>query len=86
MKKALPTGMLADVDQARLSVVRNWILEQRVTEIEMTERQFWIFAQLQPPAEKPWTTFMGRLLRVPEMPDNAQICLGISEKSRPGAI
>jgi len=78
--------MLADADQARLSVVRNWVLEQRVTEIEMTERQFWTFAQLQPAAEKPWTTFMGRPLRVPEMPDNAQICLGIFEKGRPGAI
>ena len=86
MKKALPTGMLVDSDQARLSVVRNWVLEQHVTEIEMTERQFWIFAQLQPAAEKPWTTFMGRPLRVPEMPNNAQICLGISDKTGPGAI
>ena len=86
MKKALPTGMLADADQARLSVVRNWVLEQHVTEIEMTERQFWVFAQLQPTAEKPWTTFMGRPLRVPEMPSNAQTCLGISDKTGPGAI
>ena len=86
MKKALPTGMLADAEQARLSVVRNWVLEQLVTEIEMTERQFWIFAQLQPTAEKPWTTFMGRPLRVPEMPSNAQTCLGISDKAGPGAI
>lgn len=86
MKKALPTGMLADADQARLSVVRNWVLEQHVTEIEMTERQFWIFAQLQPPAEKPWTTFMGRPLRVPGMPNSAQMCLGISEKAGAGTI
>ena len=78
--------MLGDVAQARLSVVRNWVLEQRVTEIEMTERQFWVFAQLQPPAEKPWTTFMGRPLRVPEMPNNAQICLGISDGTAPGAV
>ena len=86
MKKALPTGMLAEADQARLSVVRNWVLEQHVTEIEMTERQFWIFAQLQPAAEKHWTTFMGRALRVPEMPNNVQICLGISDEASPGAI
>jgi len=86
MKKALPTGMLTDADQARFSLVRNWVLDQHVTEIEMTERQFWIFAQLQPAAEKPWTTFMGRPLRVPEMPNNAQICLGISDKIAPGAV
>ena len=86
MRKALPALMLADADQARLSVVRNWVLEQHVTEIEMTERQFWMFAQLQPAAEKPWTTFMGRPLRVPEMPNDAQICLGISDKTNLGAI
>jgi hypothetical protein len=86
MKKALPAGMLGDADQARFSVVRNWVLEQQVTEIEMTERQFWTFAQLQPPAEKPWITFMGRPLRVPEMPQSVQISLGISDKSGPGAI
>lgn len=86
MKKALPIGMLSDADQARLSVVRNWVLEQHVTEIEMTERQFWIFAQLQPAAEKPWTTFMGRPLRVPEMPNNAQFCLGISDKTGSGTV
>lgn len=86
LKKALPTTMLADAEQARLSLVRNWILEQRVTEIEMTERQFWNFAQLQPSAEKPWTTFMGRSLRVPEMPEAAQKCLGIFDNASPGAI
>jgi hypothetical protein len=86
MKKALPAGMLGDADQARFSVVRNWVLEQQVTEIEMTERQFWTFAQLQPAAEKPWATFMGRPLRVPEMPSSAQICLGISDKNPAGAI
>jgi len=42
MKKALPSGTLA----ARFSLVRNWVLDHHVTEIEMTERQFWIFAQL----------------------------------------
>jgi hypothetical protein len=86
MKKALPSGMLGNAEQARFSVVRNWVLEQQVTEIEMTERQFWTFAQLQPTAEKPWTTFMGRPLRVPEMPEAAQKCLGIMDRTGPGAI
>ena len=86
MKKALPAGMLGDPEQARFSVVRNWVIEQRVTEIEMTERQFWTFAQLQPIAEKPWVTFMGRPLRVPEMPEDAQKCLGIFNKTTAGTI
>ena len=86
MKKALPAGMLGDAEQARFSVVRNWVLEQAVTEIEMTERQFWTFAQLQPAAEKPWTTFMGRPLRVPEMPESAQRSLGIMDRTGPAAI
>ena len=86
MKKALPATMLTDADRARLSLVRDWVLEQGVTEIEMSERQFWTFAQLQPTAEKPWITFMGRPLRVPEMPENAQKCLGIFDKTEVGAI
>jgi len=86
MKKALPPGMLGDPEQARFSVVRNWVIEQRVTEIEMTERQFWTFAQLQPAAEKPWTTFMGRPLRVPEMAESVQKCLGIMDRTELGAI
>jgi hypothetical protein len=86
MKKALPAGMFGDAEQARLTLLRNWVLEQDVTEIQMSERQFWIFAQLQPIAEKPWVTFMGRPLRVPEMPEDAQKCLGIFDKSAPGAI
>ncbi len=86
MKKALPAGMLSDAEQARFSIVRSWVLEQQVTEIEMTERQFWTFAQLQPTAEKPWTTFMGRPLRVPEMPEGAQRCLGIIDRTGIGAI
>ena len=65
MKKALPSAMFADADQARLTLLRNWVLDHQVSEIQMTERQFWIFAQLQPVAEKPWVTFMGRPLRVP---------------------
>ena len=86
MKKALPSTMFSDTEQARLTVLRNWILNQGVTEIEMTERQFWNFAQLQPLAEKPWPTFMGRQLRVPEMPEDAQKRLGILDKAGPGAI
>jgi hypothetical protein len=86
MRKALPAGMFADIEQARITTLRNWVLEQKVTEIEMTEKQFWIFAQLQPVAEKPWVTFMGRELRVPTMPEAAQKRLGIFDKVGPGAI
>lgn len=86
MKKALPSTMFSDAEQARLTLLRNWVLEQGVTEIQMNERQFWIFAQLQPIAEKPWITFMGRPLRVPEMPEAAQKFLGIFDKTATGAI
>ncbi|HZQ14972.1 MAG TPA: hypothetical protein VFB31_19365 [Pseudolabrys sp.] len=86
MKKALPEKMFGDNDQPRLTTLRNWVLENDVTEIEMSERQFWNFAQLQPIAEKPWVTFMGRQLRVPNMPADAQKRLGIDDKAAPGAI
>jgi len=86
MKKALPSAMFADADQARLTLLRNWVLDHQVSEIQMTERQFWISAQLQPVAEKPWVTFMGRPLRVPEMPEDAQKCLGIFNKTTAGTI
>jgi hypothetical protein len=52
----------------------------------MSERQFWNFASLQPAAEKPWVTFMGRALRVPNMPEGAQKRLGIYDKVGPSAI
>ena len=78
MKKALPEKMFLDLDQARLSLLRNWVLDNQVTEIEMSERQFWNFAHFQPIAEKPWTTFMGRKISVPNMPEAAQIHLGIA--------
>ena len=78
--------MFANPEQARLTTLRNWVLEQGVTEIEMSERQFWAFAQLQPVAEKPWVTFMGRQLRVPDMPEDVQKCLGIFDKTVPGII
>jgi len=86
MRKAIPATMFGDNDQARLTTLRNWVLDHGVTEIEMSERQFWNFAQLQPVAEKPWMTFMGRNLRVPKMPEDAQRCLGIFDKTGPGAI
>jgi hypothetical protein len=85
MKKALPEKMFVD-DQTRISALRTWVLDQGVTEIEMNERQFWNFAALQPVSEKPWVTFMGRQLRVPNMPEDAQKCLGIHDPQRPGSI
>jgi hypothetical protein len=85
MKKALPEKMFVDA-QSRMSVLRDWVLNERVTEIEMNERQFWNFAALQPVSEKPWVTFMGRPLRVSDMPEDAQKSLGIHDPQRPGAI
>jgi hypothetical protein len=86
MRKAIPAGMFNEADQPRITSLRNWVLDNGVTEIEMTERQFWTFAHLQPVAEKPWVTFMGRNLRVPNMPKEVQKCLGIDDKAGPGAI
>jgi hypothetical protein len=79
MKKALPVKMFVDAEQSRLSMLRNWILENAVTEIEMNEKQFWNFAQLQPVAEKPWITFMGRSICVTDMPAAARTSLGFAE-------
>lgn len=85
MKKALPEKMFTD-DQSRMTMLRAWVLDHGVTEIEMNERQFWNFAALQQVSEKPWATFMGRPLRVPEMPKDVQKCLGILDPQRPGSI
>ena len=52
----------------------------------MTERQFWRFATAQPLAEKPWTTFMGRAISVPDMPEASQKHLGLFDKRQPGHI
>jgi hypothetical protein len=52
----------------------------------MNERQFWNFVSVQPIAEKPWTTYMGRLLHVSDMPTDSQKCLGLFDKRSPGAI
>ena len=80
MKKSIPDTMFSDREQIRLSAFSNWVLDHGVTEIVMTERQFWKFVTVQPLAEKPWTTFMGRLLRVPDMPENSQKQLGLFDK------
>ena len=86
MRKSIPETMFTDRDQIRLSALSNWVLDQGVTEIVMTERQFWKFVTLQPIAEKPWTTFMGRLLSVPDMPESSQRELGLFDKRVSGQI
>ena len=86
MRKALPEKMFSESEQPRLTMLRDWVLAHDVTEIEMNERQFWRFAELQPVAEKPWTTFMGRRVLVPNMPEDAQKHLGIYDKRIPGVI
>ncbi|MGH9614424.1 MAG: hypothetical protein ACRD4P_15225 [Bryobacteraceae bacterium] len=86
MRKILPDKMFDDPERSRLSALRTWVLDNKVTEIEMNERQFWNFAQLQPVAEKPWVTFMGRIICVPDMPIEAQKHLGIFDKRTHGAI
>ena len=86
MRKTMPEAMFADAERSRLSMLRSWVLENAVTEIEMKELQFWNFAQLQPIAEKPWTTFMGRMILVPNMPIEAQKYLGIFDKRNVGTI
>jgi hypothetical protein len=86
MRKILPDSMFADAERSRLTMLRGWVLDHGVSEIEMTERQFWNFAQLQPVAEKPWTTFMGRVICVSDMPIEAQKQLGIFDRRAPGAI
>jgi hypothetical protein len=86
MRKTLPEMMFSDPERSRLTMLRTWILDNAVTEIEMSERQFWNFAQLQPIAEKPWATFMGRIICVSDMPVYAQKRLGIFDTRSVGAI
>jgi hypothetical protein len=86
VRKTLPDTMFCDPEKSRITMLRTWVLDNAVTEIEMNERQFWNFAHLQPLAEKPWTTFMGRLICVPDMPTEAQKHLGVFDKRSPGAI
>ena len=86
MKKSIPDTMFSDREQIRISALNNWVLDHGVTEIVMTERQFWKFVTVQPLAEKPWTTFMGRAIRVPDMPEISQKHLGLFDKQGPGQI
>jgi hypothetical protein len=86
MRKIIPETMFAGREQPRLSALQNWVLENGVTEIEMNERQFWNFASVQPLAEKPWTTYMGRLLHVTDMPEDSQKRLGLFDKRSAGTI
>jgi hypothetical protein len=86
MRKAIPETMFAGRDQPRLSALQSWVLEHRVTEIEMNERQFWSFVSVQPLAEKPWTSYMGRLLHVIDMPEDSQKRLGLFDKRGAGTI
>ena len=86
MKKSIPDTMFTDREQIRLSQLQSWVLDQGVTEIVMTERQFWKFVTAQPVAEKPWTTYMGRSISVPDMPEGSQKQLGLFDKQQPGQI
>jgi hypothetical protein len=86
MKKSIPETMFTDREQVRLTALSNWVLDHGVTEIVMNERQFWKFVTAQPLAEKPWTTFMGRLLSVPDMPEASQKQLGLFDKRGLGQI
>ena len=40
MRKTIPATMFAARDQARLGLLQDWVLQNAVTEIEMSERQF----------------------------------------------
>jgi len=86
MRKSIPSGMFVERDQTRLVTFQNWVLDQKVTEIVMTERQFWMFAAMQPLAEKPWLSYMGRMISVPDMPEASQKQLGLSHIVRPEQI
>ena len=86
MKKSIPDLMYTDREQPRLSSLQQWVLENGITEIVMTERQFWRFVTLQPIAEKPWTSFMGRSITVPDMPEGSQRRLDLFDKHTAGRI
>ena len=86
MRKAISETMVTGREPRRLSAFQNWVLENAVTEIEMSERQFWTFVSVQPLAEKPWTTYMGRLFHVVDMPEDSQRRLGLFDKRTAGNI
>src|SRR6202035_5776915 len=39
MRKALPDSMFGDPERSRLTMLRTWVLDNAVTEIEMKERR-----------------------------------------------
>jgi hypothetical protein len=80
VRKVLPETMFSDVDRSRLSMLRSWVLEHKVTEIEMSEHQFWNLPSCPRLPKKAWSTFMGRMIRVADMPVDAQKQLGIFDK------
>ena len=86
VKKVLSDQMFTTPENSRLTMLRTWVLDNQVTAIVMNERQFWNFVSVQPVAEKPWTTYMGRLLHVSDMPTDSQKCLGLFDKRTPGSI
>jgi hypothetical protein len=86
MKKAIPDSMFINREQTRLTILQNWVLDNGVTEIVMNERQFWNFVSVQPLAEKPWTSYMGRSINVPDMPEGSQKHLDLLDKRGPGHI
>jgi len=86
MRKTIPMTMFTGKEAARLSVLQKWVIENKVTEIEMNEEQFWNFVSVQPIAEKPWATYMGRLLHVSDMPEEVQKRLGLFDKRSVGTI
>jgi hypothetical protein len=86
MRKTIPVTLFTGKEAARLSPLQKWVLENGVTEIEMSEQQFWNFVSAQPVAEKPWTTYMGRLLHVTDMPEEVQKRLGLFDKRSAGTI
>ena len=59
---------------------RKWILENSPSEIEMNERQFWHFTELQPlvgGTEQYWRTFNGKPIMVPDMTETQHNNLGV---------
>lgn len=86
MKKSVPDTMFIGREPVRISALHAWVLDHGVTEIVMQEKQFWNFTTAQPLAEKPWTTFMGRPISVPDMPEASQRCLGLFDRRGRGQI
>jgi hypothetical protein len=41
MRKSLPETMFTNAEQSRLTMLRNWVLDNEVTQIAMKERQLW---------------------------------------------